>query len=73
MSFLYFFRSSWIWGASAVIFRVACICLMNSGTRISRMRTTRMTIVSTQARPLTGLMNVLRPVWICCITQATAS
>ena len=32
-----------------------------------------MTIVSTQASPLTGLMNVLRPVWICCITHATAS
>jgi hypothetical protein len=70
---LYFFLSSWICGASALIFRVACICLMNSGTSSSRMKTTRMTMVSSQARPLAGDRKVLRPVWICSITHATAS
>ena len=54
LSFLYFFRSAAICGASADIARVVCICLMNSGTMISRMRTTRITIDSAHVHPLVG-------------------
>ena len=52
LSFLYFFRSAATWGASAAIFRWACICLTNSGTRISRIRTTRKMMASAQDHPL---------------------
>ena len=52
LSPLYFFFSSATCGASAVIFLVACICLMNSGTRISRMMITRKMIVRAQVQPL---------------------
>jgi hypothetical protein len=52
LSFLYFLRSAVISGASADIARVVCICLMNSGTMISRMSTTRITIESAQVHPL---------------------
>ena len=73
LSFLYFFFSSATCGASAVIFLVACICLMNSGTRISRMMITRKMIVRAQAHPLDGPN--IAPNRACrrMITQATAS
>ena len=54
LSFLYFFRSAATWGASAAIFRCECICFTNSGTMISRIRTTRKTIDSPHAHPLAG-------------------
>ncbi len=73
MSFLYFFFSAVICGASAVMARVVCICLMNSGTMISRISTTRKTIVSSQVMPLLAPKTELRPVQICLKTQATAS
>ena len=73
LSPLYFFFSSATWGASAVIFRVACICLMNSGTSSSRISTTRMTIDSAHAAPLESPKMAPSPACRRMITHATAS
>ena len=54
LSFLYFLRSAAICGCSDDIARVVCICLMNSGTISSRIRATRMMMVSAQVQPLVG-------------------
>src|SRR5579859_1262805 len=73
LSPLYFLRSSEIRGVSAVIARCVCICLMNSGTRISRMITTSTMIVSTQVTPLARPNSGLNRLKSCVISQATAS
>ena len=72
LSFLYFFRNSATCGASTAIFRVACICLMNSGSSSSRMRTTRTTIVSAQVKPVAGPNNAPSTAWMRMMTHATA-
>ncbi len=73
MSPLYFFRSSISCGLSADILRIECICLTNSGTRMSRIKTTSTTIVRNHASPLVEGMIRLSAVWMCAITQATAT
>ncbi len=72
LSPLCFFRSSEIRGVNAVIARCVCICLMNRGTRMSRIRTTSTMIVSNQVTPLVTPNAGLNRLNSCVMIHATA-
>jgi hypothetical protein len=73
LSFLYRLRSSCSCGMCDCIFHMEFRCLMNSGTMMSRIRTTRMTMDRPQVTPLDAPNGTASTAWMRIIIHATAS